>query len=78
MPPGMEFHHIVPHDHEDVDAEVERHEDNPATPNPPIWSEVIIKAIWICPFFYDCSVLTNIMRCMLFCSSRYIVVMLHR
>ncbi|XP_024023596.1 probable sucrose-phosphate synthase 1 [Morus notabilis] len=41
MPPGMEFNHIVPHDHEDVDAEVERHEDNPATPNPPIWSEIM-------------------------------------
>lgn len=37
----MEFHHIVPHDR-DVDGEVERDEDSPASPDPPIWSEVII------------------------------------
>lgn len=36
----MEFHHIVLHDG-DVDGEVERNEDNPASPDPPIWSEVV-------------------------------------
>lgn len=41
IPPGMEFHHIVPHDGE-MDGEVEKDEDNPASPDPPIWSEVII------------------------------------
>lgn len=40
IPPGMEFHHIVPHDG-DVDGDVERNEDNPASPDPPIWSEVM-------------------------------------
>lgn len=37
----MEFHHIVPHDHGDTDGEVERNEDHSATPNPPIFQEVI-------------------------------------
>lgn len=32
----MEFHHIVPHDG-DVDGD----EDNPASSDPPIWSEVM-------------------------------------
>lgn len=41
IPPGMEFHHIVPHNG-DVDGEVERDEGGPASPDPPIWSEVII------------------------------------
>lgn len=41
IPPGMEFHHIVPHNG-DVDGEVERDEGSPASPDPPIWSEVII------------------------------------
>ncbi|XP_021887005.1 probable sucrose-phosphate synthase 1 [Carica papaya] len=40
IPPGMEFHHIVPHD-ADMDGEVERDEDNPASPDPPIWSEIM-------------------------------------
>ncbi|XP_039005372.1 probable sucrose-phosphate synthase 1 isoform X2 [Hibiscus syriacus] len=39
IPPGMEFHHIVPHD-EDMDGDMERNEENP-TPDPPIWSEVM-------------------------------------
>lgn len=37
----MEFHHIVPHDG-DVDGEMEKNEDNPASPDPPIWSEVVV------------------------------------
>lgn len=37
----MEFHHIVPHD-ADMDGEMERSEDGPGSPDPPIWSEVII------------------------------------
>ncbi|PON71335.1 Sucrose phosphate synthase [Parasponia andersonii] len=40
IPPGMEFHHIVPHEG-DVDGEVERNEDSPASPDPPIWSEIM-------------------------------------
>ncbi|KAA8522973.1 hypothetical protein F0562_009396 [Nyssa sinensis] len=40
IPPGMEFHHIVPHD-ADMDVEMEGNEDNPATPDPPIWSEIM-------------------------------------
>ena len=36
----MEFHHIVPHD-SDMDRETEGNEDNPATSDPPIWSEVL-------------------------------------
>lgn len=40
IPPGMEFNHIVPHD-ADVDGDAEgSEENNPATPDPPIWSEV--------------------------------------
>lgn len=37
----MEFHHIVPHDG-DMDGEAEGNEDHPRTPDPPIWSEVIV------------------------------------
>ncbi|XP_010241591.1 PREDICTED: probable sucrose-phosphate synthase 1 [Nelumbo nucifera] len=40
IPPGMEFHHIVPHDG-DMDGEVEGNEDSPASPDPPIWSEIM-------------------------------------
>ncbi|KAJ4952577.1 hypothetical protein NE237_029409 [Protea cynaroides] len=40
IPPGMEFHHIVPHDG-DMDGETEGNEDNQATPDPPIWSEIM-------------------------------------
>ncbi|XVE97398.1 hypothetical protein REPUB_Repub03eG0015900 [Reevesia pubescens] len=40
IPPGMEFHHIVPHDG-DMDGDIERNEENPASPDPPIWSEVM-------------------------------------
>ncbi|XP_010250236.1 PREDICTED: probable sucrose-phosphate synthase 1 [Nelumbo nucifera] len=40
IPPGMEFHHIIPHDGE-IDGEVEGNEDNPASPDPPIWSEIM-------------------------------------
>lgn len=39
IPPGMEFHHIVP---QDVDGETETNEDHPTSPDPPIWSEVIV------------------------------------
>ncbi|KAF4373116.1 hypothetical protein F8388_019298 [Cannabis sativa] len=40
IPPGMEFHHIVPQEG-DVDGELERNEDNAASPDPPIWSEIM-------------------------------------
>ncbi|GMH07032.1 hypothetical protein Nepgr_008872 [Nepenthes gracilis] len=40
IPPGMEFHHIVPHDG-DMDSEAEEHEENNATPDPPISSEIM-------------------------------------
>lgn len=40
IPPGMEFHHIVAHDG-DTDGDVDGNEDNPASPDPPIWSEVL-------------------------------------
>ena len=40
IPPGMEFHHIVPHDG-DMDGDVERNEDSPSSLDPPIWSEVM-------------------------------------
>ncbi|KAL9442186.1 hypothetical protein AB3S75_020655 [Citrus x aurantiifolia] len=40
IPPGMEFHHIVPQDG-DMDGETEGNEDNPASPDPPIWSEIM-------------------------------------
>ncbi|GAV60532.1 Glycos_transf_1 domain-containing protein/S6PP domain-containing protein/Glyco_trans_4_4 domain-containing protein [Cephalotus follicularis] len=40
IPPGMEFHHIVPHDGE-TEGETERNEDNSASPDPPIWSEIM-------------------------------------
>ncbi|KAK6945156.1 Sucrose phosphatase-like domain [Dillenia turbinata] len=40
IPPGMEFHHIVPHDG-DIDGEIEGNEDHPSSPDPPIWSEIM-------------------------------------
>ncbi|MFQ6627729.1 hypothetical protein Gotur_005646 [Gossypium turneri] len=40
IPPGMEFHHIVPHDG-DMDGDVERNEENSTSPDPPIWSEIM-------------------------------------
>ncbi|XP_028125276.1 probable sucrose-phosphate synthase 1 isoform X2 [Camellia sinensis] len=40
MPPGMEFHHIVPHDG-DAEGETEANEDQPASPEPPIWPEIM-------------------------------------
>ncbi|XP_019704018.1 probable sucrose-phosphate synthase 1 isoform X2 [Elaeis guineensis] len=39
IPPGMEFNHIIVHDG-DMD-EVEGNEDNSASPDPPIWSEIM-------------------------------------
>lgn len=39
IPPGMEFNHIVLH--EDTDGDVEGNEDNPASPDPPIWPEIM-------------------------------------
>lgn len=35
----MEFHHIVPHD-ADMEREIEG-DDNPESPDPPVWSEVL-------------------------------------
>ncbi|KAA8535166.1 hypothetical protein F0562_030169 [Nyssa sinensis] len=40
IPPGMEFHHIVPHDG-DMDVETEGNEDHPASQDPPIWPEIM-------------------------------------
>ncbi|KAA8521588.1 hypothetical protein F0562_012261 [Nyssa sinensis] len=40
IPPGMEFHHIVPRDG-DTDWEMEGREDNPETPDLPILSEIM-------------------------------------
>ncbi|KAM1774412.1 hypothetical protein ACFX1R_045808 [Malus domestica] len=40
IPPGMEFHHIIPLDG-DGDGEGERHDDNSISPDPPIWSEIM-------------------------------------
>jgi sucrose-phosphate synthase len=41
IPPGMEFHHIVPQDG-DMEGETEGNEEHPASPDPHIWSEVQI------------------------------------
>ncbi|KAG1327109.1 Sucrose-phosphate synthase [Cocos nucifera] len=40
IPPGMEFNHIIVHDG-DMDGEIEGNEDNSASPDPPIWSEIM-------------------------------------
>ncbi|XP_024960670.1 probable sucrose-phosphate synthase 1 [Cynara cardunculus var. scolymus] len=40
IPPGMEFNHIVPHDG-DMDGETEGAEDHQASPDPPIWTEIM-------------------------------------
>ncbi|GMG98984.1 hypothetical protein Nepgr_000824 [Nepenthes gracilis] len=40
IPPGMEFHHMVPNNG-DMDAEAEGHEEKNATPDPPIWSKIM-------------------------------------
>ena len=41
IPPGMEFHHIVPLDG-DMDGETDTSEDHHPTPaDPPIWTEVL-------------------------------------
>ncbi|GLT85307.1 hypothetical protein SLE2022_034990 [Rubroshorea leprosula] len=40
IPPGMEFHHIVPHDG-DADGNPEKFDNNPSSPDPPIWSEIM-------------------------------------
>lgn len=45
IPPGMEFHHIVPHEG-DMDGETEGSEDG-KTPDPPIWAEVSINTIFL-------------------------------
>lgn len=41
IPPGMEFHHIVPQDG-DLEGETEGNEEHPTSPDPHIWSEVQI------------------------------------
>ncbi|XP_062078155.1 probable sucrose-phosphate synthase 1 [Humulus lupulus] len=40
IPPGMEFHHIVPLDG-DMDGETETNEDHPTSPDPHIWTEIM-------------------------------------
>ncbi|KAL0337493.1 UNVERIFIED_CONTAM: putative sucrose-phosphate synthase 1 [Sesamum calycinum] len=39
IPPGMEFHHIIPHDG-DMDGETEANEDGKSS-DPPIWAEIM-------------------------------------
>ncbi|KAL3840750.1 hypothetical protein ACJIZ3_025341 [Penstemon smallii] len=39
IPPGMEFHHIIPHDG-DMDTETEMNEDGKSS-DPPIWAEIM-------------------------------------
>ncbi|KAF4378356.1 hypothetical protein G4B88_025849 [Cannabis sativa] len=48
IPPGMEFHHIVPLDG-DMDGEAESNEDHPTSPDPPIWTEVLIMRFFTNP-----------------------------
>ncbi|KAK8668988.1 hypothetical protein V6N13_106431 [Hibiscus sabdariffa] len=40
IPPGLEFHNIALHDG-DMNGDVERNEENPTSPDPPIWSEIM-------------------------------------
>ncbi|XVF48337.1 hypothetical protein PTKIN_Ptkin03bG0182000 [Pterospermum kingtungense] len=40
IPPGMEFHHIVPQNG-DMNGDIERDEENSTSPDPPIWSEIM-------------------------------------
>ncbi|KAK4797664.1 hypothetical protein SAY86_029990 [Trapa natans] len=40
IPPGMEFHHIIPHDG-DMDGDADGNEDLPTVPDPPIWFEIM-------------------------------------
>ncbi|GMI89203.1 sucrose phosphate synthase 1F, sucrose-phosphate synthase A1 [Hibiscus trionum] len=40
IPPGMEFHHIVPQDG-DMDGETEGTEEYPSSPDLPIWSQIM-------------------------------------
>ncbi|KAF5742018.1 sucrose-phosphate synthase 1 [Tripterygium wilfordii] len=40
IPPGMEFHHIVPQEG-DMDGETEWNEDHPTSPDPLIWAEIM-------------------------------------
>lgn len=51
IPPGMEFHHIVPQDG-DMDGETEGNEDHPRTPDPLIWSEVIFIDFTFTLFYF--------------------------
>lgn len=51
IPPGMEFHHIIPHDG-DMDAETEANEDGKS---PPIWTEVATN-----PLYIQSSILQNL------------------
>ncbi|PRQ26709.1 putative sucrose-phosphate synthase [Rosa chinensis] len=41
IPPGMEFHHIIPPADGDADGEGERNDDSTANPDLPIWSEIM-------------------------------------
>lgn len=40
IPPGMEFHHIAVNDG-DIDGDGDGNEENPASPDPPIWAEIM-------------------------------------
>ncbi|KAL2936181.1 Sucrose-phosphate synthase [Bienertia sinuspersici] len=40
IPPGMEFHHIAPHD-ADMETDLDGHKDGNANPDPPMWSEIM-------------------------------------
>ncbi|KAK8544716.1 hypothetical protein V6N13_045795 [Hibiscus sabdariffa] len=48
IPPGIEFHHILPRD-EDIDGDMERNEENP-TSDPSIWEFSNINPAFIEPF----------------------------
>lgn len=65
IPPGMEFKHIAAHEG-DADGDLEGNDDNPPTPDPPIWSEVsYLVQIWgffsvVYCFFINLRMLTII------------------
>lgn len=63
----MEFHHIVPHD-VDNDGEGARDDENPQSPDPPIWSEVSVIFEQLTFFFYilDDSVTFKLCHCYLY------------
>ncbi|KAG9448480.1 hypothetical protein H6P81_008445 [Aristolochia fimbriata] len=41
IPPGMEFNNVVEHHEGDLDGDVDGNEENQASPDPPIWPEIM-------------------------------------